>query len=55
MLVSPIRHFHSLVVAAIVVVYLLYGWPAPQDCAVGAYGTRLFLMYLLIVVNGALY
>ena len=55
MLVSPIRHFHSLVVAAIVVVYLLYGWPAPQDCEVGVYGTRIFLMYLLIVINGALY
>ena len=55
MLVAPVRHFHSILIVAIAVAYLLYGWPRWQDCEVGVVGARVFLVLLLVVANGALY
>ena len=54
MLWAPIRHFHTVVVIAVVVLYMMYGPPAEQQCVVSMYLARAFVVVALVMANGAL-
>ena len=56
-----VRHgFHTIAVAALGVAYALYGWPRSRSndsshCEAAAWLSRLLLIMLAVMINGALY
>ncbi len=60
MLWAPVRHWHTIAVAALGVAYALYGWPRSRSndsshCEAAAWLSRLLLIMLAVMINGALY
>ena len=45
---------HTVVVIAVVVLYMMYGPPAEQQCVVSMYLARAFVVVALVMANGAL-
>ena len=55
MLWAPVRHWHTIVVIALGVAYGLFGWPKSSDCDVAPWLSRVLLIVLAVMINGALY
>ena len=55
MLWAPVRHWHTIAVIALGVAYGLFGWLKSSDCDVAPWLSRVLLIVLAAMINGALY